>query len=250
MHPQQIAARKIVAPLVLGLVLGLTACGGGGAGGGADTTAGIGPSTGSGQATATASGSGSVAGGASSSASGAGPAAGGSSASPTAEVRYGLGPVSVANSTTAGFQTFAGMTATPDGYRIVWFTAESEANMNNPGSWFEQRFDEAGQRLGGETAIAQPTEDLRLGLSTVVPTVNGGTLAFVLSPDMRPSLSIQQRAANGTAVDAPIPLGGASHSWTYTALRLSNGSVAAVWQPASSVGPGEIQTAVLSPSPR
>lgn len=232
MHPQKIAPRKIVAPLVVGLVLGLAACGGGG-GGGADTAA----------------GSSSVAGDTSASASGAGPAAGGSSVSPPAEVRYGLGPVSVANNTTEGFQTFAGMTATADGYRIVWFTASFDANMAAQRSWFEQRFDEAGQRVGGETAIAEPTEDITAGLSTQVPTVDGGALAFVLSPDMRPSLSIQQRSANGTA-DAPIPLGGAAHSWTYTGLRLSNGSVAAVWQPASSVGPGEIQTAVLSPSPR
>lgn len=233
MHPQKIAPRKIVAPLVVGLVLGLAACGGGG-GGGADTAA----------------GSGSLAGDTSASASGAGPAAGGSSASPTAEVRYSLGAVTVANSTTEGFQTFAGMTATPSGYRIIWFTAFFDANMAVQRSWFEQRFDEAGQRLGGETAIAEPTEDITAGLSTQVPTVDGGALAFVLSPDMRPSLAIQQRSANGTAVDAPIPLGGASHSWTYTGLRLSGGPVAAVWQPASSVGPGEIQTAVLSPSPR
>lgn len=232
MHPQKIAPRKIVAPLVVGLVLGLAACGGGG-GGGADTAA----------------GSGSVAGDTSASASGAGPAAGGSSVSPPAEVRYGLGPVSVANSTTEGFQTFAGMTATADGYRIVWFTASFDANMAVQRSWFEQRFDEVGRRLGGETAIAQPT-DITAGLATQVATIDGGSLDFVLSPDMRPSLAIQQRSANGTAVDAPIPLGGAAHSWTYTGLRLSSGSVAAVWQPASSVGPGEIQTTVLSPSPR
>lgn len=245
MHTTMIAPRKIVAPLVLGLVLGLTACGGGGGGG---TTASGGASTGSGQAAAAGT---PVAGDTSTAASGAGPAVpGGTTASASAEVRYGLGPVSVANSTTEGFQTFAGMTPTPSGFRIIWFTAFFDANMNVQRAWLEQRFDDAGQRIGGETPIAEPTENLTLGLATEVATVDGGTLAFVLSPDMRPSLSIQQRAANGTAVDAPIPLGGASHSWTYTAMRLSNGSVAAVWQPASSVGPGEIQTAVLSPSPR
>lgn len=255
----QFHIRGTAAPLLVGLVLALAGCGGGGGGGG-DPAALAAASAGSPAPAAAASGS---SGGLPSGLGVAGappippsppvstvdPA--NPPSTPAAEVRYTLGPSSVANDTTVDFQTLVGMAATGDGgYRIVWFTATFDAAGAVQRDHFEQRYDAAGRRVGGETAIAAPTEDLSGSRDARVQALGGGYLQFGLTDALRAGLRIQHFAADGTALDAPIELGGAAHGWSAARLALANGAVAITWQPLSSVGPGEMQTALLTPAPR
>ena len=245
----QYHVRGAVAPFLVGLVLALAGCGGGGGGG--DTTALAGASANNpAPASAAASGSGGLASGSGSSATPSGPA---SKPPPAvaAEVRYTLGTTSTANATTADFQTLLGMAATGDGgYRIVWFTATFDAAGAVQRDYFEQRYDAAGQRVGGETAIPEPADDLSASRDARVEALGGGYLQFGVTDQLRFGLLIQHFAADGTALDAPIELGGPSHGWSAARVALPNGAVAITWQPFSSVGPGEMQTALLTPAAR
>ena len=245
MQPSIHIRRNAVAPFLAGLMLALAGCGGGGSGGdpAAPAAAFVGNPAPSTSASAGSDGL----------ASALGPTAGPSNPPPTpaAEVRYTLGPSSIANDTTAEFQTLVGMAPTEDGgYRIVWFTATFDAAGAVQRDHFEQRYDAAGQRVGGETPVAAPAEDLAGSRDARVEALGGGYLQFGLTDALRAGLRIQHFAADGTAVDAPIELGGAAHGWSAARLALPNGAVAITWQPLSSVGPGEMQTALLSPAPR
>ena len=228
---------------VVGLMvaLALAGCGGGGGGGGGgDPTAQAGASAVDPAPSSAASGSGGLA-----------STPPDPSSTPAAEVRYTLGPTSTANATTVDFQTLVGMSATGDGgYRIVWFTATFDAAGAVQRDYFEQRYDAAGQRVGGETAIAAPAEDLSASREARVEALGGGYLQFGLTDALRAGLRIQHFAADGTALDAPIELGGAAHGWSAARLALPDGAVAITWQPLSSVGPGEMQTALLTPASR
>lgn len=250
--------RHAAAPLVLGLLLALAGCGGGGGGSavsdggsaGSTTTAGAasgsaGPASGSGAGAASSGGTTTTGSASTSSDSASTPS------TPVAEVRYTLGPVTIANDTTVDFQNLEGMAATGDGgYRIVWSTATFDSAGAVQRAWFEQRFDAAGQRVGGETPIAAPAEDFSTSRAASVDALGGGSLQFGFTDALRPGLSIQQFAADGTPLDAPIELGGASHGWSFARLALPDGAVAICWQPVSSVGPGELQTALMVPGPR
>lgn len=244
----QFQVRGAVAPFLVGFVLALAGCGGGGGGG--DPTSLASTSPGNPPPGGAASGSGGLA-------SGLGPggappdSASAAPPSPAAEVRYTLGPTSIANATTAEFQTLEGMSATDDGgYRIVWFTATFDTAGAVQRDYFEQRYDASGQPMGGETAIAAPAADLSASRDARVEALGGGYLQFGLTDALRAGLRIQHFAADGTALDAPIELGAAAHGWSAARLALPNGAVAITWQPLSSVGPGELQTALLTPAPR
>ena len=257
------ARHRAAAPLLLGLLLALAGCGGGGGG---DPTAaggasGAGPTlaSASSETPGLASGSGvggTPSGGATPPASTPTTPSGSTDSStpppgPAAEVRYTLGPVTVANTTTLDYQTLEGMSATEDGgYRVVWYTGSFDADMVLHLAYFEQRYDAAGQRVGGETPIDKPTEDLSGSRDARVEALGGGYLQFGLTDALRPGLLIQHFAADGTAVDAPVQLGGAAHGWSAARVALPNGAVAITWQPFSSVGPGELQTALMLPGPR
>ena len=239
--------RGAVAPFLVGLALALAGCGGGGGG---DSTSLASASAGNPTPASAASGSGAVATGLG---SGTAPPDSASPApsTPAAEVRYSLGTLSTANATTADFQTLVGMSPADDGgYRIVWFTATFDAAGAVQRDYFEQRYDASGQRVGGETGIAEPTEDLSASRDARVEALGGGYLQFGLTDALRAGLRIQHFAADGTALDGPIELGGAAHGWSAARLALPNGAVAITWQPLSSVGPGEMQTALLTPAPR
>ena len=241
----QFQIRGAVAPFLVGLMLALAGCGGGGGGGG-DPSALATASAGNPAPTSAASGSGRLPSGL-----GVDGASTASPSTPAAEVRYTLGTPSTANATTADFQTLVGMSATGDGgYRIVWFTATFDAAGAVQRDYFEQRYDVAGQRVGGETAIPEPAEDLSASRDARVEALGGGYLQFGVTEQLRPGLRIQHFAADGTALDAPVELGGPSHGWSAARLALPDGAVAITWQPSSSVGPGEMQTALLTPASR
>ena len=255
--------RREAAPLLLGLLLTLAGCGGGGGGSAvADGAPAPNPTVASAASGTPGLASGLGPGGVSSgvttttpSTTSPEPASGSSSSqpqsTPAAEVRYALGPSSIANDTTADYQNLVGMSATADGgYRIVWMTATFDAEGVLQRAWFEQRFDAAGQRVGGETSIAEPTEDLSGSRAGRMEALGGGYLQFAFTDALRPGLLIQHFAPDGAALDAPIQLGGASHSWSAAGLALPNGAVAITWQYLSSVGPGELQTALMTPGPR
>ncbi len=246
MQASQGAARA-VAPLVLTVVFGLAACGGGGGGGGSDGTS---AAAGSSTTSASAGGAGASGGGTSAAGTDSAGASGGTGTSmgagASAQVVYSLGPVRQANTTTEDYQTLEGLAPTASGYRVVWSTAVLDANMTLQRTWFERRFDTAGQPLGGETVIPPPSENLSATVGATVRTIDGGTVQFTRSNQLRPALLVQQFDAAGTPVGAPIPLQGPSHGHTPAAIGLPDGSVALAWQPLSSVGPGEVSTAVLT----
>ena len=222
---------RTVAPLLVGLLFALSGCGGGGGGGGAEgSTVQSGASAVSTTSTGTASGTG----------------------APLAEVRYALGPVeSVEPAPPAEYQNLEGMLATPDGgWRIVWMTAAFDAAGDLQRSYFEQRYDAAGQRIGEKTSIAAPTEDMSGSRSARVDALGGGYVEVAPPDALRPSLRVQHFAADGTALDAPVQLGGAAHGWYFAWLSLPGGAIATTWQPLSSVAPGPLQTALLVPAPR
>ena len=252
------ARHRAAAPLLLGLLLTLAGCGGGGGG---DPPAAAGASGGSPTLASAASDSPGLASGlgvGGTPSGGAAPTAPSDSTdsstpqpAPAAEVRYTLGPVTTANTTTLNYQTLEGMAATGDGgYRIIWFTATFDDQMVVQRAYFEQRYDAAGQRVGGETPIPKPTEDLSGSRDARVEALGGGYLQLGLTDALRPGLLIQHFAADGTALDAPIQLGGPAHGWGAARLALPNGAVALTWQPFSSVGPGELQTALMVPGAR
>jgi len=235
-----VGSRKAVAPLLATMVLVVAGCGGGGGGdspgAGAGTASALGAPAGANtQPIPPADGSAPPAG------SGTGDPA------PVAEARYSLGTALVANTTTEGFQTLQGIGSSAGGYRIVWVTASFDANGNVQRTTFERHFDAAGQPVGGEAQVESAGE---LSGNPRVQTPGGGYVQVYVGDQMRPSLFVQHFSASGEPLDPPIQLGGAAHSWSYTALRLPNGAIALTWQPVSSVGPGELQTALLVPGPR
>ena len=249
----QFHLRGAAAPFVVGLVLALAGCGGGGGGGDsavlADTSTVDPAPTGAGSPSGGLPSGLGVGGAPSDPASPPDPTV--DPSAPAAQVRYTLGPASIANATTADFQTLEGMAATDDGgYRIVWFTATLDAAGAVRRDYFEQRYDAAGRPGGGGGAPPAPTADPSRGRDARVEALGGGYLQFGVTDQLRFGLLIQHFAADGTALDAPIELGGPSHGWSAARVALPNGAVAITWQPFSSVGPGEMQTALLTPAPR
>jgi hypothetical protein len=216
-------------PLLAGLLLAVSACGGGGGGNAPGSTASTGAT---GAATAL------------------GTSASGVTAGAT-EVRYTMGPVTVANDTTVGYQSLRGMDVTADGgYRIVWDMAEFDSSGTLQRTYFEQRYDATGQRVGSETVLPSLPAGLIGDRVDQVPALGGGFLRFVFSNEMRASLSLQHVSDTGEPLDPAIELQAASHSHEHAGLRLPNDAIAIAWQPVSSVGPGELRTAVLTPGPR
>jgi hypothetical protein len=253
------SSHPFLAALLAGLLITLAGCGGGGGGGvstaGSSLTAANGDVSGgaaSGLGAGAASGLGTGASaGPTSTSSDPAPSDAGQPSTPAAEVRYTMGPVTVANTTTENYQTIEGIAATPDGgYRIIWMTATFDANNNLQRTYFEQRYDASGQRFGGETTIPAPTEDLSPSRASQFATLGGGALRFEFTNQLRPGLNVQHVSAAGDPLDPPIVLGAASHGWSHAGLPLADGSLAIAWQAVSSVGPGEIQTALLTPGPR
>lgn len=270
--------------LALGLSFALVGCGGGG-GGGTDVAAAIGPSTGG----TAASGAPSAAGPAPATSPGV-TSPGGTSTSPTAPAstpstpstttpstttpstsppsaagpttpaptpavtHYALGPQSsVVPVASSDFQDLVGMSATVDGgYRIVWTTSVFDTPTHVQTSYYEQRYDAAGQRIGDRTLIAKPTDDMSGSLSGRADALDGGSVQVGhLVPDgQHPTLFLQHYAADGTAIDAPVELGGPAIGWRSAMLSLPSGAIAITWQSVSHVGPAPLQTAVLAPAPR
>lgn len=234
--------RGPTAPLLAVLLLALAGCGGGGGGGDAAPTG----TTASGTAVLGASGGSTAAG----STTAPDTASSGTTA-PSSEVRYAMGATTTANSTTDGYQTLEGMATTADGgYRIVWSTAAFDANGQVQTTWFEQRYDAAGQVQGGETVIPAPADTFSDSRNPRIAALGGGALQFSFTNQMRPGLVLQHVSDTGAALDPSIELGSAAHGWAHAGVRLSNDTIAITWQPISSVGPGELRTAVLTPGPR
>ena len=271
---------RAAALLALGLSFALAGCGGGG-GGGTDVAAANGPSTGG----AAASGAPSGAGPAPATSPGV-TSPGGTSTSPTAPAstpststpastpstttpsaagptsptpapavaHYALGPQSsVVPVASSDFQDLVGMSATVDGgYRIVWTTSVFDTPTHVQTSSYEQRYDATGQRIGDRTLIATPTDDMSGSLSGRADALDGGSVQVGhLVPDgQHPTLFVQHYAADGTAIDAPVELGGPAIGWRSAMLALPSGAIAITWQSVSHVGPAPLQTAVLAPAAR
>lgn len=263
---------RAVALLALGLSFALTGCGGGG-GGGTDVAAANSPSAGG----AAASGAPSAAGPAPATSPGV-TSPGGTSTSPTAPAstpspstppsaagpttpaptpavtHYALGPQnSVVPVASSDFQDLVGMSATVDGgYRIVWTTSVFDTPTHVQTSYYEQRYDAAGQRIGDRTLVAAPTEDMSGSLSGRADALDGGSVQVGhLVPDgQHPTLFVQHYAKDGTTIDAPVELGGPAIGWRIAMLSLPSGAIAITWQSVSHVGPAPLQTAVLAPVPR
>jgi hypothetical protein len=147
------------------------------------------------------------------------------------------------NETTDGFQTLSSISVTPDGgYEVVWSTT-----VSTPGGlstqWFEQRYDGAGQKVGGETAIASPPDVPPVSGSSQVALADGSSIH--LTGQGFGAFSAQLFDAGGSAVGDPLLVEGAARGWSYGGALLPDGNVALVFQPVNGTGPGEIFTALL-----
>jgi len=161
---------------------------------------------------------------------------------------FSVGTPALVNQTTDGFQTLSSIVLTPDGgYEVVWSTAVSTSGGLST-EWFEQRYDGAGQKVGGETAIANAPDVPPVSSQIVLPD---GSSIRLTGQGFGP-FSAQLYDAGGTAVGDPLLVEGAARGWSYGGTLLPDGNVAIVFQPVNGTGPGEIFTALLdntSPPP-
>jgi hypothetical protein len=152
------------------------------------------------------------------------------------------GPALV-NQTTDDFQTLSSMFVTPDGgYEVVWSTTVAAPGGGLSTQWFEQRYDGAGQKVGGETALANAPD---------VPPLSGSQIALPDGSSVRMTgqgfgaFSAQLYDSSGTAVGDPLVVYGAARGWSYGGTLLPDGNVAIVFQPVNGTGPGEIFSVLL-----
>lgn len=249
---------RATALVALGLSLALAGCGGGG--GGTDSASAGGASTGGAASPSPASGSGPaptvspsvVPPGATTPVSSPSTSTPASTPPTPVVVHYAIGAqgsvVPLASST--DFPTLVGMSATADGgYRIVWTMSAFDTPTHLQTSYYEQRYDGMGQRIGDRTLIATPAEDMSGSRSGRVDALGGGSMQIgSLVPDgQHPTLFVQHYAADGTTIDAPVELGGPAIGWSSAMLALPGGAIAITWQSVSHVGPAPLQTAMLTP---
>jgi hypothetical protein len=161
---------------------------------------------------------------------------------------FSVGTPALVNATTDGFQTLSSIFVTPDGgYEIVWNTAVATPTAVST-DWFEQRYDGAGQKVGGETAIANPPDVPPTGSQITLPD---GSSIRLTGQGFGP-FSAQLFDASGAAVGDPLLVQGAARGWSYGGTLLPDGNVAIVFQPVNGTGPGEMFAALLdhtSPPP-
>jgi len=154
---------------------------------------------------------------------------------------FSVGTPALVNQTTDGYQTYLTMLLTPDGgYEVMWSTAVATSSGFST-VWFEQRYDGAGQKVGGETSVASPP-DVPPGASQVA-LPDGSSIR--LTGQGFGSFSAQLFDSSGTAMGDPLLVEGAARGWDYGGLLLPDGNVAIVFQPVNGTGPGEIFTALL-----
>jgi hypothetical protein len=162
---------------------------------------------------------------------------------------FSVGTPALVNETTDGFQTLSSIVVTLDGgYEIVWSTTVAAPGGGLSTQWFEQRYDGAGQKVGGETAIANPP-DVPPGSGPI--TLADGSTIRLTGQGFGP-FSAQLFDSSGAAVGDPLLVDGAARGWSYAGTLLPDGNVAIVFQPVNGTGPGEIFTALLdntSPPP-
>jgi hypothetical protein len=149
------------------------------------------------------------------------------------------------NETTAGFQTLTNVFVTADGgYEVVWHTDSLSPDGTLLLAYDEQQFDPAGHRIGGETFLADPSAVPSPPRQTQLTLDDGSTLKVIATPFG--GVSVQLYDSSNVPVGDPLVLSvAASRAWDAQVVLLPDGDVAVVWQPVSSVGPGEIFTAVL-----
>jgi len=260
------ALRFAATPVYLGVLVALTACGGGGgdsvAGAGGPTPASAQSSGGGGDPFASA-GTPTPASAQSGSGQGAStpPETSGGTGTPpegtpqASEVRYSLGESSVVKDNSTDYAPhLQGMLATSDGgYRVIWgrFLGRDESGAAL-WQYFERRYDAVGQSLGPETPIDQPEEDLSGSRTGVAAALGGGEVRFVqeAGPGVYSTvLYAQHFSADGVPLDDRISVTSAFRDGhAIAAVALQDGTVALSWQTLRS--PGSLMTAVLRPSPR
>jgi hypothetical protein len=158
---------------------------------------------------------------------------------------FTAGQTTVVNETTAGFQTLKSVFVTPEGgYEVVWYSDSLSPAGQLLLSYDDQKFDPAGQKIGGETFLPDPSAVPSPPPQTQVILDDGTTLKLIAQSFG--SVSVQLYDSSNVPVgDALVLSPGGSRAWDARAVLLPNRDVAVVWQPVSGVGPGEIFTAVL-----
>jgi hypothetical protein len=229
------AAMKNMFALSVLMSMVLASCGGGGD----DTMASNSPAPApapSGQAPAPAPGT------------GTGTGVGSSSAPAPAPVIYALQPASRVNETSGQFPNLYKIALLAGGgYAIVW-----NIPVGQPGnvtfSYFQQRYDAAGAKVGANEPWTGDTGTPQLVSRVDLP--NGGFLQFQVSATFPSALTVQQFDAQGAALaPAMEPLAGArAPGWVRSGVLLPNGDVVIAMQPVNQTGPGEISTSLLVPA--
>jgi hypothetical protein len=158
---------------------------------------------------------------------------------------FTAGQTTVVNETTAGFQTLKSVFVTPEGgYEVVWYTDSLSPAGELLLSYDDQKFDPAGQKIGGETFLPDPSAVPSAPPQTQLTLDDGSTLKLTAQPFG--SVSVQLYDSSNVPIGDPLVLSaGGSRAWDARAVLLPDRDVAVVWQPVSGVGPGEIFTAVL-----
>jgi len=156
---------------------------------------------------------------------------------------FSVGTPALVNQTTDNFQTLDTMFVTPDGgYEVVWSTTVAASGGGLSTQWFEQRYDGAGQKVGGETALASAPD---------LPPLSGSQINLPDGSSVRMTgqgfgaFSAQLYDSSGTAVGDPLVVYGAARGWSYGGTLLPDGNVALVFQPVNGTGPGEIFSVLL-----
>ncbi|MBG9390534.1 hypothetical protein [Caenimonas aquaedulcis] len=154
------------------------------------------------------------------------------------------GEATLVNSTTEGFQELHHLFATPDGgYEVAWSTTSgTPGNLST--QWFAQRYDGAGVKVGGESAIAGPPDAPALSAGQDEVFLSDGS-SVRLNGESFGAFTAQLYDSSGQPVGEPLLMKGAARGWTYAGTLLPDGNVALVFQPVNGTGPGEIFTALL-----
>jgi hypothetical protein len=165
-----------------------------------------------------------------------------------APVIYALQPATRVNETSGQFpNVYKIALLAGGGHAIVW-----NIPVGQPGNvtfaYFQQRYDAAGAKVGGNEPWSGDTGTPQLASRIDLP--NGGFLQFLVSATFPSALTLQQFDAQGAAVATALePLAGArAPGWSKTGVLLPNGNVVIAVQPVNQTGPGEIFTSLLVPT--
>jgi hypothetical protein len=165
-----------------------------------------------------------------------------------APVIYALQPATRVNETSGQFpNVYKIALLAGGGYAIVW-----NIPVGQPGNvtfaYFQQRYDAAGAKVGGNEPWTGDTGTPQLASRIDLP--NGGFLQFQVSATFPSALTLQQFDAQGAAVATVMePLAGARvPGWSKSGVLLPNGNVVIAVQPVNQTGPGEIFTSLLVPT--